>query len=626
MHSVSATYDDAVNKYAWFTFDGPRGREVTQRSHKRTIKNGDVFGLVASKTGSRYTLIFPDMPHIDFPVDKATANFFIDRSKKMRKTPDVVQRTGRAKAAGVVTMERQLARRQFDAPRFAPRKTPVESAHGVDFSNYQWRIIEQPNYKIKHSKGIETFIHNDVIGVRFLRDSKGGIIVNQDGMYLKVPTEEFDRVVAESKVLAFPDWPTGTLTAEEVKSYRRELRKRKQLTAVEKAAAQRLADRADRISLKLEQKEIRKAERRARQAEEQRMADMREKVRSGEMPAPGPKVVEDLHPVFKADIRRGVRRILREERMLDDEELDLNEVLRNDTTIEDDAMSDVLVSNPFGADTLNIEDSIAKLFGRDDDTDDSIDSDDGAFDLSDIDEPEDDEEPPAPKAKVRKKGTPPVAAAPQATEEDNDNPDDEEDDADNQEDESDEDFEEEGDEEEQADDTDADVSDDEDTESDEDADAEADSDEDVDDSDADAADAVDETDPDGEEDPDVAAAEEEASKAPKDYAKQNANPVGSKASEAEEGDIVKFKADAKLQREWVILRVSTHNSSDNIVVYTVFDLTNSPDEVRQVRVNRARKQNLFDYCEHVKDMTPKLFNRVFDMAEEYPVNKEPIAS
>jgi len=624
MHSLSATYDDAVNKYAWYTFDGPRGREVTQRSHKRMIKNGDVFGLIASRTGSRFTLIFPDMPHIDFPIDKAAANFFIDRSKKMRSAPNVVKREGRTKSAGAVTMERQLARRQIDNPRFAPRKTPVESAHGIDFSNYQWRIIEQPNYKIKHSKGIDQFIQNDVIGVRFLRESKGGIIINQDGMYLKVPTEEYDRVVADSKVLAFPDWPTGTLTAEEVLSYRKQLRRLKQTTAVEKAAAARLAQRADRIAVQLEQREVRRQQRQATSAEEKRMAELRAKVRNGEMEAPGPKPVEDLHPVFKAEIRRGVRRVLREERMLDDEELDLNEILRNDMTHEEDAMSDVLVTNPFGADSMGIEDSIAKLFGRDDDVDDSVD-DDGAFDLSAIDEPEDDEEEPQPKAKVRKKGTPPVAAAPDATEDDDDNPDDQEDDEDNQDDESDT----------EEDDADADAEDEADVEADEDQDDEStddsdadetdEEDEDVDDSDADASAAVDESD-DEDADPDVAAADDEASKTPQDYAKQNSNPVGSKAREAEEGDIVRFNADAKLKRDWVVLRVSTHNSSDNIVIYTVFDITNSPDEVRQVRVNRARKQNLFDYCTHVKDMTPKLFNRVYDMAEDYPVNKEPIAS
>lgn len=613
MDSVSATYDDAVNNYAWFTFDGPRGREVTQRSHKRMIKNGDVFGLLALRSGSRYTLIFPDMPHIDFPLDKTTANFLIDRSKKMRKVPDVVKREGRQKAAGVATMERQLARRQFDAPRFAPRKIPVESAHGVDFSNYQWRILEEPNYKIKHSKGLETFLVNDVIGLRFLRDFKGGIIINQDGMYLKVPTEEYDRVVAESKVLPFPDWPVGTLTSDQVRTYRRELRRQKQSKAVERQASARLAQRADRLALKLEQKELNRTARDARRLEEQRLADLREKVRNGEIAPPSAKPVEELHPVFKADIRRGVRRILREERMLDDEELNYNEILRDDDTPEQDAISDVLTTNPFGADVMGIEDSIAKLFGRDDDIDDSVD-DDGAFDLSDIDEPEDDEDEPPAKSKVRKKGTAPVAASPEATEDDDENPDDAEDDEDNQ----DEDFEEGG------DDTDdsGDESDDEEQPEDEEA---TDEDEDeADDSDSDAAADVDESD--DQDDPDVAAADDEASKTSKDFAAQNDNVVGSKASEPEEGDIVQFSADAKLKRDWVILKVSTHKASDNIVVYTVFDLTNSPDEVRQVRINRGRKQNLFDFCTHIKDMTPKLFNRVFDMAEDFPVNKEPIAS
>lgn len=626
MHSVSATYDDAVNNYAWFTFDGPRGREVTQRSHKRMIKNGDVYGLLALRNGSRYTLIFPDMPHIDFPLDKAAANFLIDRSKKMRKVPDIVQRSGRQKAAGVATMERQLARRQFDAPRFAPRKIPVESSHGVDFSNYQWRIIEQPNYKIKHTKGIETFLHNDVIGVRFIRDFKGGIIINQDGMYLKVPTEEYDRIVTESKLLPFQDWPVGTLTADEVKAYRREVRKLKQSTAVEKAASARLAQRADRLAIKLAQKELRKSEREARQTEDQRMAEMRRKVRTGEMAAPGPTPVQHLDPVFSTELRRGVRRLLREERIEDDEPLDLTEVMRDEETLELDQISDILSTNPFGADSLGIEDSIAKLFGRDDSVDDSIDEDDGAFDLSDIDEPEDDEEEPPAKPKVRKKGTAPVAASPEATEDDEEADDSsEEDDSSDEESQDDEDFEN-GDDEEDPDDSDVDDADSADEDPDEDEDAASDEDDEADDSDADVVDAVDEADADEDEDPDVAAAEEENAKTSQDYAKQNSNPVGSKASEAEEGDIVQFKADAKLKREWVILRVSTHKASDNIVIYTVFDLTNSPDEVRQVRINRARKQNLFDFCTHIKDMTPKLFNRVYDMAEEYPVNKEPIAS
>ena len=622
MHSVSATYDDAVNKYAWFQFDGPRGREVSQRSHKRMIKNGDVYGLLALRNGSRYTLIFPDMPHIDFPLDKTAANFLIDRSKKLRKQPDIVQRAGRQKTAGAVSAERQLARRQFDAPRFAPRKIAVESVNGVDFGNYQWRIIERPGFKIKHTKGQETFIQNDVIGLRFLRDFKGGIIVNQDGMYLKVPTEEYDRVVADTNLIPFQDWPIGTLPVETIKQYRREARQAVRQTAVERAASARLARRADALAVKLEQKQLRRNEREQSQQENERMAELRRKVRTGEMEAPGPKPVDDLHPVFKAEIRRGVRRLLREERMLDDEELELNEII-NDESAEDEEMSNILQTNPFGADSLNIEDSLARMFGKSDDIDDSVDQDDGAFDLSDIDEPEDDEEEPPAKAKVRKKGTKPVAAAPEATEEDDDNPDDPEDDEDNQDEP---DSEEDDADEEDADDADAADDDDTDAEDDPDAESEDDADEEVDDDDSDATTAVDEDDSSDEEDPDVAAADDEADKTPQQYAEQNANPVGSKAREAEEGDIIQFNADAKLKRDWVVLRVSTHKASDNIVIYTVFDLTNSPDEVRQIRVNRARKQNLFDYCTHVKDMTPKLFNRVFDMAEDYPVNKEPIAS
>lgn len=648
MHSLSATYDDAVGKFAWYTFDGPRGREVTQRSHKRMIKKGDVYGLLATRGGARYTLIFPDMPHVEFPADRNTADFLMDRSKKMRKPPEIAQRQGRAKAAGVTTIERQLARKSFDNPRFAPRRVPVESVNGINFENYQWRIVPDANYKLRHSKGLQTFSRNELIGLRFLRDSKGGIVINPEGLYLKVPTEDYDMLVANSNVLPYPDWPQGHLSEEDVMEYRRASKIAHRRTAAEEAESRRLAARAERIAVKTEAKLLRNKEREASRAEEQRLAEMRAKVRSGEMEAPRAKVLneDDLLPK-PVKLRSRVRRILQEE-ILDDEDLEFDEALVEHETEEDEQLANLFGSSPFVADVLNIENSVAKMFGKDDD-DELPEDDDGAFDMSDIDEPEDDEEPPA-RSKVRKKqkGTAPVAASPEATEDDSDDPDessdDEEDvDLDDVEEEDDEDVESDESEEDTDEESDDETEDDEDAEDEEDPDAETDDDSDVEDSDADeeedeeaadgdgdddadTSDAVEETDEDDAEDDDVAAAEDEAAKTAREVAAANASPAGSAASEAEEGDVVRFKADAKLRRDWVVLKISTHNASDNIVVYTVYDITNSPDEVRQVRVNRARKQNLFDYCEHIKDMTPKLFNRVLDMAEDYPVNREPIAS
>ena len=613
--SVSASHEDAVTKYAWMKYKGSRGKEVSQRTHKRMIREGDTFGILPLRNGGRYTLIFADMPHVDFPLDKTTGLFLMERSSKLRKVPDVVQRDSRTKTAGAQTLQRQINRVQFDAARFAPKSVKAEAVNGVNFDNYQWRMVPSMEYPVKTSKGMIKLYKNDMIGVRFLRQGKGGIIVNTEGLYVKVDDSQFDLLVHDTNILPFNDWPKGEIDVDTVKAYRKQVRRRRKRSQLEEEEAVRLSNNAKVLEQKQQRKELQKQARKTAAERSAEMRDLRNKVKSGEIEAPKAEV----RTVYEDGIDRRGKRV----KVIEHEELDdAIEEVEVDLDFDEQKLEDVLSRSPFAGDMFNIEDSIGSLFGGDD----SQDHEEPALDLSDIDEPEDDEEDVAPsKVRTKVKGKKPVEAPPE--EEEEESSDDEE--------------EEETDEEEDPDDSDPDADDSEDGDDDSDGsddesvdDADADSEgtesegEDGadDEEDADATDAVEEAGADEDQDSDVAAAEDEAKETAKKIAAANQSTPSARAEEAEEGDVLRFKADAKLQRDWLVVRVSTHNASDNIVIYTLYDITNSPDEVRQVRVNRARKQNLFDYAEHVKDMAPKLFNRVYDMTEDYPVNKDPIAS
>ncbi|UAW96641.1 hypothetical protein pEaSNUABM22_00154 [Erwinia phage pEa_SNUABM_22] len=619
--SVSASHEDAVTKYAWMKYKGSRGKEVSQRTHKRMIRDGDTFGILPLRNGGRYTLIFADMPHVDFPLDKTTGLFLIERSSKLRKVPDVVQRETRTKTAGAKTMQRQINRVQFDAARFSPKSVKSEAVYGVNFDNYQWRMVPSMEYPIKTSKGMLKLYKNDMIGVRFLRQGKGGVVINTEGLFVKIDDAQYDLLVHDTNILPFNDWPKGDVDIDTLKAYRKQVRRHRKRSQLEEEEAVRLANNAKILEQKQQRKELAKETRKKQQARAAEMKDLRSKVKSGEIEAPKAEV----RTVYEDGIDKRGKRV----RVIEHEELDdAIEEVEIDLDFDEQKLEDVLSRSPFAGDMFNIEDSVGSLFGGDD----SEDHEEPALDLSDIDEPEDDEED-TPPPKVRpKKGAKPAKPAPEEEEEDSTDGEEEEEeedpDAEEDVDDSDPDVDDESNEDDTADDdsesVDDEGADDEGADS-EDSGAEDDEASD-DDPEADATDAVDENDAEEDQDSDVAAAEAEAKETAKKIAAANKSTPNARAEEAEEGDVLRFRADAKLNRDWVIVRVSTHNASDNIVVYTLYDITNSPDEVRQVRVNRARKQNLFDYAEHVKDMTPKLFNRVIDMVEDYPVNKDPIAS
>lgn len=632
MKSESATYDQAVADYGWFKYSAKRGKEVSQRTHKRMIREGEIFGLKVLRSGARFTLIFPDMPHVDFPLDKKTGENLMDNSTKLRKLPEIAQREGRAKAAGVRTAERQLAKKNFDNARFAPRTVPNEYANGIDFSNYQWRIVDETNYRIKHTKGNELVPRNELIGVRFLRDSKGGVVINPQGMYLKLTTDEYDKLIADTMLLPIQEWPNGSLTDEDVKDYRKNSKKARIRTESEKREGQRLEKRAEKLAQQIEARTVREESKTRNKEEQAKYDEMRTKIRNGEMEDPSKKArtfESDVEAIPTVRLKNQIKKILQEEDLLEEEEIDADEFAEEQAIDMDDELAplyDILATSPFAADSLGIEKVVGSLFGDHDDSENMADSD---FDLSDVedDEPDDEEEEaPAPKVKPKGKKKPVEETEeedPEAEEDDSEEEDPEAEEGDEED--EDPDAEEDPEEEEEEEDPDAEEEDDS-EEGDEEEDPEAeedDSEEEEEDPEAEAD--VDETGDDEEVDEDVLNAEQEAAETAKKFAQENKN-TPTTSSNAEEGDVIQLKADAKLKRDWLVLKVSSHKSSDSIVIYTLYDITNSPEEVRQIRINRARKQSLFDIATHVKDMKPNIFNRVYDMTEDYEVNKEPIVS
>jgi len=661
MQSLSATYDEAISDYNWFKYTGQRGKEVSERTHKRMIREGDIFGVKSLKSGSRFTLIFPDMPHINFPLDKKNGNQILEKATKLRKLPDIAQREGRAKVRGIKSTERQLQRKNFDNSRFAPRTVPNEYKNGIDFSNYQWRIVSTPLVEVQHTKGKERLTKNEMIGLRYIRDAKGGVLINEKGMYLKLSPENYDKLVAETLVMPIQDWPNGTLTDEDVKRYRVASKKEKQRSQAEMREGARLEIRAEKLAREIAARDAKRSAKENVRAEQERYDEMKDKIKSGEMEAPGPKprvydTDEEAIPTVR--LRNQVKRILEEETL--DEEDDIHEeeeILESELEAEEEneeddlfaPLGDILTSRPFASDNMGIDSVLGSLFGEGDDSE-HVDSD---FDLSEVeeeDEPEDEEEQAPPSKVVRKKDK---KAAPvdeesddeeseddsEEEEEDETDPDAEDDSEDEEEDseedeseaEEEEEAEDDGDEEEEdsEEDSEEDDSEEESEDDEEDPDAEEsedDSEEEEEEESEDETDPdVDETSADEETDEDVLNAEQEAAEIAKKKAAENKG-TPEKLADPEPGDVVVFKADESQKRKWVVLRESSHKSSDSIIVYTLYDLTNSPDEVRQVRINKARKQSLFDIAEHVEDMKPTLFGRVYDMAEEFEVNREPIVS
>lgn len=638
VNSISATKEEA-KAFSWYSFTGTKTEEVMQRTHKRKIAKGQVFGLRPAK-GDKFYLIFPDMVHVDFPIETKLGNSLVKRSTKLRKAPKLSDSKDGAKAKGIKSAMRQIMKSQFDSPRFMPKNVKNEKESGYNFSSYQWRQVVAIKVKVNHSKGQEYLHRFDKIGMRFLKESRGGIIIRPDGLRIMVSTEEYDRLVQETPVLPIKEWPNGILTKEDVLSFKRNQITKAKLDSQEMREARRL----EQLALKNERaqtaRELRQ-QAKAKLAEERaELEELKRRVKENPVTA-AERTEEDKMRDHRLSVQGEDDDAFFEESEfeedLDDAELDFSYAPEEDSDFD---LEDIFSKRQFSSDAVGIEDTFSSLFGDADEVSPEVDPD---FDMTGLDE-DDDEEEEKPKGKSKIVKRKKEKADVDADEEEAENKDvdsDEEEEAEDDEDDHadlDDDMDDDGDidgedlgDEDEEDDTGDDASDDEDEEEDEEAepedDADSDTDEaeaegDEDDSEADTETLDEAENEDDEEDEDVAKAEQEAAKLAKKYAAAN-KKTPSKAGDPEEGDVLHFKSDSQ-RRDWLLVKVSNHSASANIVIYTVYDLRNSPDEVRQIRINKGRGQSLFDVALHVKDMKPQLFNRVYDLVEFFDVNKDPI--
>lgn len=620
--SLSATKDQA-KEFSWFSFGGTRAVEVSQRTHKRKIEKGQKFGLRPAR-GNKYYLIFPDMVHVDFPIEAKVGQSLMKRSTNLKKVPKLTDSSDGVKAKGVKSAMRQMMKTQYDSPRFQPKNVKSEKESGYDFSSYQWRQVVELKDKVKHSKGQEYLFRFDKIGLRFLKDTRGGILIRPDGLRIMLNTEEYDRIVQAAPVLPIKEWPNGTLSHADVLAFKRNQATKEKLDTQEMREARRLEQLALKNEKAKQARDIRAQNKEKLEQEKIDLEELRRKLKENPI-KPAERTEEDILRDHRSSVEGEDDDATffesEYEEDIDEEELDFEYTPEDDSDFD---LDDIFKNRQFSADSIGIEDTFKSLFGEADEVKEGVDPD---FDMSGLDEEDEDEEEPKEKAVKRKKGKKDKQEPEESEEEDSseeepdDLDDDEDDDGDIDGDDLDEDAPEE-----EPDDLDDDEDDDgvidgddldedapeEDGESSEDEDEESDEDE------LDEAESDDSED----EDEDAAKASDEEAKLAKKYAAEN-KKTPSKAGDAEEGDVLNFKSDSQ-KRDWLLVKVSNHSASANIIVYTVYDLSTSPEEVRQIRINKGRGQSIFDIAIHIKDMKPNLFNLVYDAVEFYDVNKDPI--
>ena len=296
--SLAAAYDDATSRFSWYEYQG-KPFQIASRKHRREVNAGAVYGVRQVK-GGHYYLILPEMYHVDFPVDKALGDRVISNSTKTQQ-PEIERYEGtRApKAAGLRMLQRVLANTQFDAPRFKVKGVTVENKAGINFSNYQWRVLNTLRVKLRHTKGYEDFISGDQFGVRFVKPALGGFLVNKDGLYLKLSAEDFDELVANSLVMPVGEWPSGSVSVEQMQEYVDNRQAREKRTISEQREATRMRERAERLAAQQEQQQRKKEAEEKRQADRKRLAELGRLVRD-------PKeriVVSEMKPMSAEEYR-----------------------------------------------------------------------------------------------------------------------------------------------------------------------------------------------------------------------------------------------------------------------------------------------------------------------------------
>jgi len=582
--SVAVKYSD-LPQYNWYTYKGLRTKKMESGNFDISIPPKAVFGIKPIR-GNRAYLIFPDKYYVAYPIAENDLVNLVKRSHK-RKAPRIEDvRAGRGNKNSSPRAPRRPIEnpntRVYDpaADRYYPTRNasrPVpESKHGVFFQNYQWRKLNVP--KFKYSKTLDKFFEMEkgqVFGLRFLKESRGGVIAFPDGTSWAIPTDKYDYLVENSPLLPLNKWLKGKVTLDEIKRLKKDKEISKALQ--EKEAREKIRE------AKREAKRKRLEEIQRKKLEKQEKA-RKEALRLAGMKDSAPAIYAPVKDMDDIVIEESSKRMQDKEKVVSD----LDDMAADDDGDFDFDDLDDFDNVDLEDDDIIDEDEIVSVDADSDAIGQSLDTEiDGMREeLSQSMEEDEDEEDEA-----------------DFEDEDEELPDDEEDP----------DIEEESELEEPEEET--EIEDDPDDEVQEDTEEVEEIEEDESEEPVDLDDIEQES---YEEDEDAELAEEEDDSEPVEDVEET--------KAYEEGDVIQFKDDTTEQREYLILDIYPLKKNDAITVYKVYDITNDPMEYQTVRISSKTNQSIEKEADFVRKLNPKEFTKYFNNMENYDKSNEPITS
>lgn len=562
MLSLSAKFED-LPLYNWFRYNGTRKRTVVGPRGELVLETGKLFGVREMRTGN-IMLLDPDAYHKKYVVDSKELKSILAKADtaKAPKLNNIREEGGRAPR----TPKAEVAsdNRKWDAPYFKPARelNADEARKGVSFANYQWRTIKEP-LKIKKSAAVTfMFQRKHVIGVRFIRPSIGGIVIDREGRRFSVTEKQWDEMLSSTAVLPKNKWPEGGFTAKQMKEV---IESDKQVQKDQK--------RNELLALR----EIEKAakERDAELAAQKRKQRKEELERIGRTAVTKPTTIEQIEQAKKSAVKVLTEEEVRQElarKQMEEEAKLLKEYGDLDTISDDELDLDLPEAKQAEADTLE-EDTEQTLTEQAKDPVEMLDQviadkrqKFASTNLRDLPEEPDEEE---------------------DTEEE---PEEEEDDSDlDYEEEPEENVEEETEEE-----------------------PEEDYDEDLADADL-------------EDDEDVLAAEEEEADI-EDESEETDADEKDEVKKIEEGDVVQFKDDKTEKRSFAVLAIYPLPQNNSITVYKVYDTTNEPEGYHTVRISSKTKRKFEDLVNFERTLSESEFAELEELVEGYPKINDAILS
>lgn len=254
--SISAKADDP-NDVDWYQFTGKKSIDVTQGSSVK-LDPESAFGLRMLRNGKDYYLCLIEKPSQKIKIPKTRVTAILKNSiSRTYKQAEKLKRKESSSRAGVGG--RQSAATPFDHPRFRPKQSPSpkdEKKNGVDPKDYQWRVYKgtKPLQFKENAKRAIELDRNEIIGLRFEREARGGFFVTPEGLYRRIPTKLYDTIVSVTDILPKNKWSTRLITPDMIK----EANKTDTELAMEEARQRKQREKQEREERKLQQERERK--------------------------------------------------------------------------------------------------------------------------------------------------------------------------------------------------------------------------------------------------------------------------------------------------------------------------------------------------------------------------------